>query len=154
MSEYFLDSSALLERYVSEQGTIWIRQIARASAGNVIFIAEVTTVEIVSAISRKKREGQYAPRAANLIRQRVDEHARLEYKIIYLTPAICTLAEDLLEKHPLRAYDAVQLGCAITLNTSLIQSGLNPIVFLSADVRLLIVATAEGLTTDNPNNYP
>jgi hypothetical protein len=36
----------------------------------------------------------------------------------------------------------------------LVAAGLAPLVFLSADTRLLAVAMAESLTTDDPNAHP
>lgn len=33
-------------------------------------------------------------------------------------------------------------------------TGLPALIFLAADQRLLAAAAAEGLTVDNPNNYP
>jgi len=39
---YFLDSSALIKRYITEQGTGWVRSITPPSTGNTIIIAQVT----------------------------------------------------------------------------------------------------------------
>ena len=55
--------------------------------------------------------------------------------------------------HPLRAYDAVQLACALTLCDRLTALGVAPI-FVSADGNLVNVAGAELLSSDNPLNYP
>lgn len=63
-------------------------------------------------------------------------------------------AEDLLEAHPLRAYDAVQLASALESNDRLVAADLAPLVFVSADTRLLAVAMAEGLATDDPTAHP
>lgn len=57
-------------------------------------------------------------------------------------------------QYPLRAYDAVQLASVHILNQPTVQSGRSPLVFLSADVRLLNIANSIGLLTDNPENYP
>jgi hypothetical protein len=54
----------------------------------------------------------------------------------------------------IHGYDAVHLACALALNDPLIESGLPPLTFISADNDLLAAAVAEGLPTDNPNNYP
>jgi len=60
----------------------------------------------------------------------------------------------LLEHHPLRAYDAVQLASALQANDALQAANLPALTFLAADVQLLTAAQAEGLTTDNPNDHP
>ena len=56
--------------------------------------------------------------------------------------------------HPLRAYDAVQLATAWSLNRDLVNDGEAPLTFICADDRLLAVAQVEGLRTDNPNHHP
>ena len=63
-------------------------------------------------------------------------------------------ARDLIEHHPLRAYDAVQLASGLMANDALLGAGVPALTFLSADTRLLNAAAAEGLGTDNPNVYP
>jgi uncharacterized protein len=60
----------------------------------------------------------------------------------------------LLDMHPLRAYDAIQLASALAANTKLSVAGLPASIFVSADVQLLSVAIAEGLTVDDPNTHP
>jgi hypothetical protein len=53
---YFLDSSALVKRYVQETGTSWVRSITRRSPSTVIYIARITTVEVSCAIARRRKE--------------------------------------------------------------------------------------------------
>jgi predicted nucleic acid-binding protein len=60
----------------------------------------------------------------------------------------------LLERHPLRAYDAIQLASALIANDALLTAGFAPLIVLAADDRLLDAAQAEGLMTDNPNAHP
>ena len=59
----------------------------------------------------------------------------------------------LLERHPLRAYDAVQLASGLFANDLLIAMEQPTLTFLCADDRLLAAAQAEGLAIDNPNSY-
>ena len=61
---YFLDSSALIKRYITEQGTVLVRSITLPSAGHTIILAQVTQVEIVSGVFRRRREGLIPPRTA------------------------------------------------------------------------------------------
>ena len=49
---YYFDSSALVKRYISERGTAWVLGITDPGAGNIIFVARITAVEVVSAIMR------------------------------------------------------------------------------------------------------
>ena len=45
MSLYFLDSSALVKRYVTETGSDWIRALTDPPARNPLIIARITWVE-------------------------------------------------------------------------------------------------------------
>jgi predicted nucleic acid-binding protein len=154
VTHYFLDSSALIKRYVAEQGTAWVRAIAQPSAGNTIVVAPVTQVEVFSGVSRRKREGVVAVRTAQAIRLLLNRHIQREYMVVELTPPLIQRAQDLLDAHPLRAYDAIQLASALIANSRLAAARLTPLVFVSADTRLLTAATAEGLAFDDPNAHP
>ena len=153
MSYYFFDTSALIKRYVVEQGTLWVQEIASHQTDNVILVAQITRVEIVSGASRRKRSGQISEHAARAVRLMIDRHANREYKIAGLTEQTIRRAEDLLEKHTLRAYDAVQLASALDSNDRLVAAGLPALVFVSADRRLLNAAASEGLSVEDPNNH-
>lgn len=67
---------------------------------------------------------------------------------------IADRAGELLDRHPLRAYDAIQLASALRINEVLTTANLSSPTFLSADNKLLAVAAAEALPTDNPNDHP
>jgi hypothetical protein len=64
-----------------------------------------------------------------------------------------TFAGDLCRIHRLRAYDAVQLACALTVLGKPAALGIAP-PFVTADMLLLNVASLEGLSTDDPNTHP
>ena len=153
MTQCFLDSSALIKRYVVEPGTPWIRSLTIRGSGNTIIIAQITQIEIVSGASRRAREGTLPTRTVRAVRLLIDRHAQREYVVIGLTPQVVRRAEDLLPMYPLRAYDAVQLASALESNTRLVAAGLSPLLFVSADVRLLTAAATEGLMTEDPNAH-
>jgi predicted nucleic acid-binding protein len=154
MSHYFVDSSALIKRYIAEVGTHWMRSIVNPIVGNIIIIAHITQVEVVSGIMRRKRDGNITPRTARATRLLLDRHTSRQYKVISLSAPIVQRAEDLLEAHLLRAYDSIQLASALEINSRFVAAGLPPITFISADNRLVVAANTEGLTTDDPNAYP
>lgn len=53
MSVYFFDSSALVKRYANEAGTGWVKGITDPTSPNSIYVAELTGVEVISAIMKK-----------------------------------------------------------------------------------------------------
>ena len=58
----------------------------------------------------------------------------------------------LTQRHPLRAYDAIQLSSALYANDFLRSQDLS-FVFISGDGRLIEAARAEGLAADNPFDH-
>ena len=86
--------------------------------------------------------------------QAFNEHCATEYRFVELDPNVVGLARHLLDRHPFRAYDAVQLASALRASRALQAARLPPLLFLSADDRLTAAATYEGLATDNPNTHP
>jgi uncharacterized protein len=154
MSIYFLDSSAIVKRYVSETGTGWILNLHKPSAQNVIYVAQIAGVEVVSAISRRLRGNKLTQKSADkaIVRFKRDFAGKL--RIIRLNDQIISEAMQLSEKYFLRGYDSVQLAVALELEKKFALSNFASITFVSADNALNSAAQAEGLTVDNPNNYP
>lgn len=154
MTSYFFDSSALVKRYLIETGSKWVISQVAKSSGHQVYISVITQVEIISAVARSKREGHISPRTAQAIRLVLQRHLKREYGLFQLNDRVVTRAQNLLETYPLRAYDAVQLASALELHTNLIRGSYHGLTFVSSDTRLITVAIQEGLSTDNPNNYP
>ncbi|GGA09810.1 type II toxin-antitoxin system VapC family toxin [Okeania sp. KiyG1] len=62
MAIYFLNSSALVKGYISEIGSTWVLGLFNPALDNQIFIAAITQVEIIAAISRRSRGGNISIR--------------------------------------------------------------------------------------------
>jgi uncharacterized protein len=154
LTYYFLDTSALVKRYVAESGSSWLHSIVVPTTGNTLFIAQITRAEITSTAARRKREGQISVRTAHAIRLIIDRHASREYRVVRLSEPVINRAQDLLETHSLRAYDSIQLASALEIQTHFSAAGLAPVTFVSADKQLLNAASAERLLTDNPESHP
>lgn len=154
MNPYFFDSSALLERYHVETGSAWVRRITAPRFGNLIYIAQITRVEVASAFARLKREGALPTRLERSARTFMKQHSNKQYRLVTFDDEIIERAEKLTDRHPLRASDAIQLASAISISSRLAAKSSYQVIFLSADLRLLAAATAEGLLVDNPNAHP
>jgi predicted nucleic acid-binding protein len=72
------------------------------------------------------------------------------FAIIPMATGDFVAAADLTQRHPLKAYDALQL--AVALHYGQILSG-HPFTFVSGDSTLLAAAQAEGLVTENPFDH-
>lgn len=154
MTAYFLDSSALVKRYVPETGSTWIRALSAQETGNSLIIARITWVEVRSAISRREREGSLTPTDATLIIQRFRSDLNNQYQVIELDSTLAQTAGQLVGQYPLRAYDAVQLASVLLLQSAFATTQSTSLIFLTADDRLSAVATDLELLSDNPNHHP
>jgi hypothetical protein len=57
MAVYFVDSSALVKRHISEIGSTWVLSLFDPALNNDVLIAAITGVEIVAAITRRRLLG-------------------------------------------------------------------------------------------------
>jgi len=154
MGAYYCDSSALVKRYANETGSLWGRSLTDPQAGNNIFIAHITGIEVVAAIARKTRMGDISEHDAAAAIRTFKSHFTTQYQIVLMTTVIVDRAMELAEKHRLRGYDATQLASALVVHAELAASGVSQLVFISADANLNDVAQAENLSVQNPNDHP
>ena len=154
MGAYYFDTSALVKRYVAEVGSAWVRNVMSLRPSHVIYASVIAQPEVISALQRKVREGRLDQDSARTISQRLSTHFAHSYALVAITPQVITQACALLQHHPLRAYDALHLACAMAINRVLQQNGLPPPHFVAADETLLVAATAEGFGVDNPLLHP
>lgn len=156
MTSYFLDTSALVKRHVQEAGHQWIVSLCRANTGNTVVIAEAAIAEFIASVCRMARQN---PPRLNLadrdrIISRFQQLIRRNYVVVQVNRAIYLRAAALCRSHPLRAYDAIQLACALTKRDDDRKAHLPDLTFVCADQELLAVAMAEGLLIADPNQYP
>ncbi len=153
MTAYYMDTSALIKRYVDEVGSGWLRATLDARPPPSIIVVHLTIVEVTSALTRRAREGTLTLTDYAQVQNAFRADCLNDYEIVTAIGDIIDRANHLLEQHPLRAYDAVHLATAVIANHQLLANNLVPLIFLSADDRLNRAATAEGLAVDNPNDY-
>lgn len=106
----FWDSSAvvplLVEQAASSRAAGWIAEDER------IVLWTLTPVEVVSALRRLVRGEALDERAARLAERRIDDLVDASDVVVDIE-AVKSLATRLLRLHPLRAFDALQLGAAL-----------------------------------------
>jgi predicted nucleic acid-binding protein len=150
---YFLDSSALVKRYVTETGSAWILTLADPAAGHTLIVARITWVEVFSAFARLQRENTLSEGDVSTALRAFQYDWNTQYQVVELTASLMESAGQLLFKHPLRAYDSIQLAAALQLLPAFAQTLPGTYTFVTADARLLVAASAEGLPTDDPNRH-
>ena len=153
MSAYFCDSSAIVKRYVVETGSDWISAVTDPAVGNRIYVARITLVEVVSAISRRERGGHILAADADKSRANFEKDFSIQFRKVEITEDLTEIAAQLAKNYNLRGYDAVQLSAALETEKERISSGLSPLTLLSADIDLNAAAENEGLAVDDPNDH-
>ena len=129
----FLDTSAFAKRFVIEEGSDNV--VALCQQADNLVVSVICLPELISTFSRLVREKKLAN--ADYQKLKADMMADLvDVDICQITPAILASVVSLLESHPLRAMDALQVACALAVA---------PDRFVSADYRQLAVARKAGL---------
>lgn len=134
---YFLDSSALVKRYLPEPGASAVRTLFRRQRR--IAVSRITYGEVAAAVARGWREKLLAEEARDTIFATLDADFS-GFDVTEVRRAIIESIPALVLRQPLRAYDAVQLASALTLK----ERGAS-VDFWAADDRLVDAARAEGL---------
>ncbi|MFB0546076.1 MAG: type II toxin-antitoxin system VapC family toxin [Anaerolineae bacterium] len=119
-----------------------------------MIVSQLLIVEATSAFNRRRRDADIALADYRRMIDAFRDDCLTAYQVLPINETIVDLACELLERHPLRASDAIHLATALTSNRLLLDSGLAALTFLCADARLLNAAIAEGLGVDNPNLHP
>jgi predicted nucleic acid-binding protein len=106
----FWDSSAvvplLVEQGASSRATAWVAE------DRTMVLWTLTPVEVVSALRHLVRDGAIDEETAHHGESRLDALVRACHLVVDVEP-VKALAARLLRLHPLRAFDALQLGAAL-----------------------------------------
>ena len=153
MAAYFMDSGALVKRYVQERGTRWVRNLSRRNAPSHIYLARITDVEVTAAVARHRKGKTLTAAKASSILSRFRKHIAGRYTVVEITLAVLKHAATLANAHALLALDAGQLAVAIEVNRPYQSSGACTVTLVSADQALNAFAAAERLVVEDPTTH-
>jgi predicted nucleic acid-binding protein len=155
VANYYLDTSALVKRYVtSEAGSLWVQQITDSAMAPLILMSYIGLVEVAAAFARKERDGMITASERRQYLGLFVVDCQSQFHLLPTTDIVLRLAAELTHRQALRAYDAVHLATALQANQLLLGAGAAALTFISSDGRLCSAAQAEGLTIDNPLAHP
>ncbi len=132
----YFDTSALIKRFVNERGSDLVAAIVARQGP--IATAKIAYAEVHAGLARKRREGGLSAKQYGRTRETFEEDWEA-YVRVDLHDDILVLARDLIQRHPLRGFDAIHLASALSLRTALGEA----IRFVAADARLLQAAEVE-----------
>jgi predicted nucleic acid-binding protein len=146
LAVYYLDTSALVKLYVRETGTDRMIAIAAGSDPPQLAILSLARAELYSAIRRRMRTGDIESDMVTQLLSRFESHLQTRYLRQSVSDTVLDMACSLIDRHPLRAYDAIQVAGCLTLRATVLE----PPIFVCADRRLLATAQTENLTCLDP----
>jgi uncharacterized protein len=134
----YCDTSALIKRYVEEEGTATVDRLWSASVG--IATSVVAFAETASTFSRKLREG-ILTESEYLTTLKTFKADFDSFVLVSVTPMLNPVIERLVRDHPLRGFDAIHLSSALMIR----EAGSLPVNFACFDHALNEAALKEGL---------
>ncbi len=146
MALYYLETSALVKLYVREAGTDRMLALAARSSDNRLTILSLAQVEFRSAIRRRERNGEIPAFVASQLLDAFGRHLESRFVTQTINDFLLDIAST-VDRHALRAFDAVQLAGYIVLRSN---AGIDTPVFVCSDDELLASAQLEGAPTLDP----
>ncbi len=151
---YYCDSSAVVKIYLEEAGNAFMRNLCRRAPIGDIIINVITGPEVLSALHRRIRGSDLSPEIFSQARQDFAEDYIEFFSRHPVTEPVIQLAMQLIENHPLRGYDSVQLATAVYIQNALRMFNGREVIFVGSDRVLNNAARNEGLTVINPAEQP
>ena len=131
----FWDSSGVLPLFIAERSSRLVREWYNADSEVTVWA--LTRLEMLSAFSRRIR--MQPEKLADFNRERATAlRACQEWTEVTALETVRAHAERLVQLHPLKAADAMQLGAAI------VAADAEPLDFVTLDARLADAARKEG----------
>ena len=132
----FFDTSAFVKRYIEEPGSERVVEICREVEHLVLSL--ICLPEMISTLNRLVREGKLTGDQYQHIKDLIlDDFEDVE--VCDITTEVIKQMILCLEKNPLRAMDALHLGCALVVR---------PDLFVSSDRRQIEAVQSEGLQAE------
>jgi uncharacterized protein len=155
----YLDASALIKRYVQEDGTAEMETKLQSeeSAGRPVFTSALTFAEIHAALARRTRDKSLSVREFNAARKQFEADWVIGLSSVNLDSHILLFIPSIVKSFYLKGADAVHLATALWLRdfsklTSKLSSKGAGIVFAASDKQLLRAAKLSRMDIFDPQS--
>ena len=153
----YLDSSALSKRYLQEKGSdeLKIKLQAADRIHDPVLTSFLSFAEIHAALARKLKEQSFRVTEYHAAVTRFDSDWRTYLTRIELSQRVLAFVPDLVNRHPLKGPDAIQLASALWAASATQPRGIpesveKSMLFVTADKQLAGAAEKEQLRVFNP----
>lgn len=141
MKDYFLDSSALLKKYLEEPGTEGVKHLI--AEARHLFISLITELEVASTFERAKRGGRLSsPEYRQAVRDWEKDLSEARFNKIDIDIKTIHFGKRFIKLHRLHPADSIQLASAVLTSQKLDDD----ISFVCADQMLFDAARLERLS--------
>jgi predicted nucleic acid-binding protein len=110
---YFLDTSALIKRYIQEKETEAVRRIFAESTE--IYVSFITELETTSSLRRLLMEGKITNQQFESLLHESEEDF-IDFKVVPFSLEIMSMAKELIKKYQLKTLDSIQLATYLSLD--------------------------------------
>ena len=154
MPIYYLDTSAIVKRYIDEPGTMAVDLLFEdAHSESGFYTSFLSVLEFTSVITRGANSGRLDRDSASTILARFHQDVDGAFQLWPLDAPVLRAAVAVAENYGLRSADAIHLSTASAI------FGLAPDsegVLVSSDRELLAAAASSGMGVLNPQDgdYP
>lgn len=139
----YLDSSALVKRYMEETGSNAIELLL--TNAEVAVVSRLAYPETLSAITRRHKADDISENDFNKIKQQFKSDWQA-LTIIEMHHDVLQFIDKVIDKDALRGADSIHLSSAIWLK----QAMKTEVLFVASDIALLNAAKQEKLAVINP----
>lgn len=115
MTFAYFDTSALVKRYVRERGSAQVGALLRR---HNLLSSAITPVEVLSAVWRRKRDGDVSEEDVLATLSRVQSD-RVRWELVEVGGTVLSRAEEIVQGTvPMRALDAIHVASLITFQAA------------------------------------
>ncbi len=139
----FFDSSALVKRYVAEEGRDAVNSLIEEA--NLVAVSRLAYAEVLSAIMRR-RAAFIADDAVFAARIEEFRNDWRHFAVFDMTDDAWEQVDRVIETHRLRGADSIHLSTALRIRKTVSQD----VVFIASDKELLAAARKERFKVINP----
>ena len=136
----YFDTSVLLKRYIQEPGSRRAQSLLRRYR---VFTSALATVEIASALARRRQAEDLAEKEFEAIVRQVAKD-RPHWYLVEVASETLDRAEAVIRKATVRTLDAVHLASALVLQATAVETG-GALPFVTGDSRQRDAAESLGI---------
>ena len=138
----YLDSSALVKRYLEEDGSDKVQLLF--SDMDIVFVSRLAYHETLSAITRRRRSGDISDRNFRRIKEQFKSDGE-SLTIVEIRSEVLQFTDTIIDRYALKGADSIRLSSALWLK-KMVNS---EVAFVASDEALLDAAQKEKLKTVN-----